>query len=114
MISLGKPSKMPSDIPPTVEASKEEVYYPCLYIEDVEEGLELPEVGTAVINFKIRRKTVTKKEGEDPKVSYDLDVIAIGDVKGSKAKKDRSAELDALAEEVSKEYEDESEEDEED
>jgi hypothetical protein len=84
--------------------SEERVYYPTLYLSDIK-GLRLPQSGTATIKFRLDRVVVSKGgDDDDAKRTYDVEILAIGDIKAdSQNKKSREEELDELAAEVSKE-----------
>lgn len=79
IVDLGRKSGECATQPCNPGDKPQEVYYPTLYISDC--PVEFPESGTMTVRFRLSRETEDHKNG---KSSYDIDIMAITDIKADK------------------------------
>ena len=104
-IDLGRKPETCSECPAPVPSKPPtpDVYYPTLYLSNIEGLSDLPEEGTATVRFKVRSRTVSERNKEGKKTSVDLDILSLSEISGpkkSKSSREESEEaLKKLAEE---------------
>ena len=103
-IDLGRKPETCSECPAPVPSKPPtpDVYYPTLYLSNIEGLSDLPEEGTATVRFKVRSRTVSTRAGKS-ETSVDLDILSLSEISGpkkSKSSREESEEaLKKLAEE---------------
>jgi hypothetical protein len=90
-VTLGKKSDL---MPPSVAQSNSQVFYPSVYLENIEGLPMIPEEGTITFKFKRRSVSATKRDAGESTVTVTLDLTSLEDVTG--AAKKRKSQVDVF------------------
>jgi len=101
-IDLGKVSDGPLCPPSTVSSQqKTTMFYPSLYLENIENLPSIPESGSMLVRFKRRSISATKRDDGESSVTVTIDVVSIEKITGEKTTRKNSVDaFDDVAKEV--------------
>jgi hypothetical protein len=85
-VNLGRPSPDFSSPCGSMSLGKTTTYYPTLWLEPQDQELNLPDSGKAIIEYKVKRRTVTETDGKK-RYEASIEVQSIEPMEGKAKKK---------------------------